>query len=126
MGAVSALLYASNHLDKVSCLILDSPFSSLQLIFKDTVKRHKFIPKILAKYAYNASREQIMERLGIDITQIDPIKAARKCSLPAILIHGTADAFVNIAHSYSLMKEYLGPCSLLEAENLNHNALRPE
>ena len=76
-------------------------------------------------YVFNLSREQIMERLGIDITLIDPMKAARKCNLPAILIHGTSDSFIGIAHSHAIMKEYRGPITLLEAENLDHNALRP-
>lgn len=60
MGAVSSLLYASKNIQKISCLVLDSPFSNLQKLLEDIVKSYKILPSIIAKFAYNKVREQIL------------------------------------------------------------------
>ena len=57
MGAVASLLYASNYPDRIECLILDSPFSSLQKILEDIVASYKWIPNMLGKYVYSKARK---------------------------------------------------------------------
>ena len=78
MGAVSALLFASECLDSVQCLLLDSPFCSISQVVEDIASSYKWIPKVIGNYVYSASRKQIIERLGFDIENIDPLKAAKK------------------------------------------------
>lgn len=66
MGAVTALLYGSMD-PSISCLVLDSPFSSLKKLGLDIVCSNSNIPRVVAKMGYQKIKKDIKKIANFDM-----------------------------------------------------------
>lgn len=124
MGAVTALLYGAND-DSLSCLVLDSPFSSLKKLGVDIVCSNSKVPRVVAKLGYSKFRKDIKKLAKFDMDKVNVKKAASLCSMPAIFIHGEEDDFVVPSHSKTVFKHYMGEKKIMLVEG-GHNDPRPD
>lgn len=122
MGAASCILYASCD-PTLSVLILDSPFASLKLVLDEYLSRYSILPKRVLNYFFERIREHIRNKARFDILEVNPIKFACLCDMPAILMHGIDDKLVSISHSRMLYENYKGDKYLLELGG-GHNSSR--
>ncbi|AIO00276.1 hypothetical protein LPMP_300410 [Leishmania panamensis] len=114
MGAVAAIMYASK--DRwVRCIVCDSPFASLRLLIDDLVERHggrtaRVVPNMLVRGIVERIRKRIMKRAAFDIDDLDAVKYAKSCNVPALLFHGADDDFVSPTHSEMIRDAFPIPC----------------
>lgn len=87
MGAVSALLYAINYKnpDDVILLILDSPFSSFEVITKELALRRVKVPGFMIGILLDLVKSNF-KRLDNDPFQID-VSDCSSCRIPALFIY---------------------------------------
>lgn len=72
MGAVSALMYASND-PSVACMVLDSPFSDLLKLTHDISKCLGIpLPRPVASLAISFLRRSVRRRAGFDMVEVSP------------------------------------------------------
>lgn len=111
MGAVSSVMYGCRD-PSVACICADSPFSSLRLLVEDLVKTHAkgWVPKPFVNSALKRIKNNIQKRAQFDIDDLDCIKYARQCAVPAFIFHGEDDDFVKFRHSQLVAENYLGDC----------------
>lgn len=135
MGAATALMYAgldelSNH---VKGLILDSPFLSFEKLAQFLVSEMR-VPigisrKLILSVGVRTVRKIVRERADFDVMDIDPLTATKSIppALPAIFMHGTADAVVPFSHGEQLFKHYpSSDKSWIPLEDFEHDTQRPE
>lgn len=111
MGAVTAIMYAAR--DKtVSCVVADSPFSTLRLLVEDLVQMHgSWVPSLVVDAAVDKIRSNVMKRAQFDIDDLDTLKYAARCDTPIFIFHGQDDTFVRPGHSEGVAEHYSnGPC----------------
>ncbi|PXF47053.1 hypothetical protein BWQ96_03130 [Gracilariopsis chorda] len=135
MGAATALMYAgleerSNH---VKGLILDSPFLSFEKLAQFLVSEMR-VPigisrKLILSVGIRTVRKIVRERAAFDVMDIDPLTATKNIppTLPAVFMHGTADAVVPFSHGEQLFKHY--PSSdkaWIPLEEFEHDSQRPD
>jgi fermentation-respiration switch protein FrsA (DUF1100 family) len=130
MGAATALMYCgeTENVDElVKCMVIDSPFTSLDELAHDIVG--KFNLPTLARFSFEFStpssrsispRKAIMmygmgkaeavlkQRMGFEVADLQPRRASLQCRLPVLMIHGIDDDFILPKHSESIFKEYAG------------------
>ncbi|CBZ28718.1 conserved hypothetical protein [Leishmania mexicana MHOM/GT/2001/U1103] len=114
MGAVAAIMYASKD-PWIRCIVCDSPFASLRLLIDDLVERHggrtaRVLPKILVRGIVERIRKRIMKRAAFDIDDLDAVKYAKACGVPALLFHGADDDFVSPTHCEMIRDAFPIPC----------------
>ncbi|KAG5472261.1 hypothetical protein LSCM1_03660 [Leishmania martiniquensis] len=129
MGAVAAIMYASKD-PWVRCIVCDSPFASLRLLIDDLVERHggrtaRAVPKILVRGIVERIRKRIMKRAAFDIDDLDSVKYATACDVPALLFHSADDDFVSPAHCELIRDAFPIPC-LQQFTSGGHNGKRPD
>ena len=123
MGAVTSLIYASKD-QSMSGIFLDSPFFSLNLLIDEFSKEKVPFPNFFVKQVVNTLKETIKEKGEFNIDDIEPVKFAKKCFVPAFFSHGKDDTFVNMHHCKDLYNEYAGEKNILLVDG-EHNSLRP-
>lgn len=135
MGAATAVMYAGlcNLRPQVKALILDSPFASFDKLAQTMVAEMPIpfgLPrKLILTAGVRAVRKLVRERANFDVIDIDPLSAARRIpvQLPALFLHGTADAIVPLAHGRLLFKTFPSTDKqFLQLNGLEHDAPRPE
>ncbi|ORC91045.1 uncharacterized protein TM35_000074690 [Trypanosoma theileri] len=111
MGAVTSIMYAAKD-RSIKCIVCDSPFSALRLLIKDLVKQHgsKRIPSALVDSIVDRIRKRIAKRAAFDIDDLDALKYASECVVPAFIFHGEDDDFVLPMHSMAVNDAFKGPC----------------
>lgn len=135
MGAATALMYAGlcKRRPEVKALVLDSPFASFDKLAQSMVAEMPIpmaVPrKLILTVGVRAVRKVVRERADFDVVDIDPFSAQRKIDyeLPALFLHGTADAVVPLQHGQLLHKNY--PCKkkeLIVMQGFEHDTPRPE
>nr|CCC48334.1 conserved hypothetical protein [Trypanosoma vivax Y486] len=126
MGAVTSIMYAAKD-DSIKCIVCDSPFSTLRLVIRDLVKRYAWrrIPSKFVDGIVDRLRERIARRAAFDIDDLDTLKYASECVVPAFIFHGREDDFVVPAHSISVSDCFKGLC-LHELVKGGHNDERDE
>ncbi|CAC9511881.1 conserved hypothetical protein [Leishmania infantum JPCM5] len=129
MGAVAAIMYASKD-PWIRCIVCDSPFASLRLLIDDLVERHggrtaRVLPKILVHGIVERIRKRIMKRAAFDIDDLDAVKYAKACGVPALLFHGADDDFVSPTHCEMIRDAFPIPC-LQQFTPGGHNCERQE
>eukprot|EP00178_Gracilaria_changii_P010799 TRINITY_DN3134_c0_g1_i1.p1 TRINITY_DN3134_c0_g1~~TRINITY_DN3134_c0_g1_i1.p1 ORF type:complete len:718 (+),score=96.22 TRINITY_DN3134_c0_g1_i1:300-2453(+) len=135
MGAATALMYSGLE-ERSNCvkgLILDSPFASFEKLAQFLVSEMR-VPlgisrKLILSVGVRAVRKIVRERADFDVMDIDPLSATKNIppTLPAVFLHGTADAVVPLSHGETLFKHY--PCpdkTWLPLEGFEHDTQRPE
>ncbi|KPI82952.1 hypothetical protein ABL78_8028 [Leptomonas seymouri] len=129
MGAVTAIMYASKD-PWVRCIVCDSPFATLRLLINDLVERHggrtaRVIPNAVVEAIVERIRKRIMKRAAFDIDDLDTVKYARLCRVPALLFYGSEDDFVTSKHCELIRDTLLTPC-LQQYTPGGHNDERDE
>ena len=123
MGAVTSLIYASKD-QSMSGIFLDSPFFSLNLLIDEFSREKVPFPNFFVKQVVNTLKETVKEKGEFNIDDIEPVKFAKKCFVPAFFSHGKNDTFVNMHHCKDLYNEYAGEKNILLVDG-EHNSLRP-
>ncbi|CDF34415.1 unnamed protein product [Chondrus crispus] len=135
MGAATAVMYAGlcKRSPQIRALVLDSPFASFDKLAQSMVADMPIpsaVPrKLILSVGVRAVRKAVRERAAFDVNDIDPLSAAKKINypLPALFLHGTADAVVPLTHGQQLHKTF--PASekhLIVMQSLEHDTPRPE
>jgi len=89
LGAATALSYASRD-DRVACLILDTPYSSLDdqmdLVIKTASKEGMSVPGIVLKAATTMLKRSVRKKIAhkFDPNKLAPKTFAPKCKCPAL------------------------------------------
>jgi pimeloyl-ACP methyl ester carboxylesterase len=138
MGACSCLLYASNGGDKiVSAMVLDSSFSSLDVVIQETAANAKqklgesiapalrLMPDLFIPMAVAAVRRSILQQAAFDIKDVDPMSKCPSLLLPALFGHADHDDMVTPEHSERLHEAYGGNSTLIRFRG-THNSPRSE
>lgn len=126
MGAATAIMYAAKD-PSVAGIVLDSPFAKLSQVMIEVVKNYKsWIPKVAISLAIKAMRKSIIHRAHFDILEVDPLKWASMCFVPALFGHGEDDDFVRPHNTQVLVDAYGGDKNYIKLNGHDHNSARPE
>ena len=125
MGAVTALMYTSEHPSLISALVLDSGFYSLNILIHELVEKRVSLPNFVIEGILNNIKETVKQKAGFNLDEIEPYLYARKCVAPAFFCHGLDDNFVFTHHCYDLFNDYKGNIKSINLVKGNHNSSRP-
>ncbi|KAJ7525710.1 hypothetical protein O6H91_17G062500 [Diphasiastrum complanatum] len=125
MGAVTSLMYGAQD-PSIAGMVLDSPFSNLFDLMLELVDVYKIrLPKFTVKVAVQYMRKVIQKKAQFDIMDLDAVKVADKCFIPALFGHATEDLFIQPHHSDLIFKAYAGDKNIIKFEG-DHNSPRPQ
>ncbi|XP_061345472.1 uncharacterized protein LOC133291265 isoform X2 [Gastrolobium bilobum] len=125
MGAVTSLMYGAED-PSIAGMVLDSPFSDLVDLMMELVDTYKVrLPKFTVKFAIQYMRRAIQKKAKFDIMDLNTIKVAKSCFVPALLGHAIDDDFINPHHSDSIFEAYMGDKNIIKFEG-DHNSPRPQ
>lgn len=123
MGAVAALLYASEDLN-IAFLVLDSPFASLTELIKEQTSRLQWLPSGLSSPLVRQIRKVIAKTVHFDIEAVCPLLVISKCKAPCAFIHAADDVLISIRHSQRLLSLYPNQSKSLHRTTGGHNSAR--
>lgn len=128
MGAVTALLTASQLDPLVSCVVADSPFSSIPDLCHDLLDKHAHVSGLVVDAAISVVASSVDYRAGFDVRSVDARKAMPSCVCPLCFIHGDRDSFIDIKHSKALLDAATSSpdSTLLIHADGEHNSRRPD
>lgn len=125
MGAVTSLMYGADD-PSIAGMVLDSPFSDLVDLMMELADTHAFrLPKFTVKLAVQYMRRAIQRKAKFDIVDLNTIKVAKSCFVPALLGHATEDDFIRPHHSDRVFEAYMGDKNIIKFEG-DHNSPRPQ
>ncbi|XP_015888233.3 uncharacterized protein LOC107423223 [Ziziphus jujuba] len=125
MGAVTSLMYGAED-PSIAGIVLDSPFSDLVDLMMELVDTYKIrLPKFTVKFAIQYMRRAIQKKAKFDITDLNTIKVAKSCFVPALFGHATDDDFIRPHHSDRIFDAYMGDKNIIKFEG-DHNSPRPQ
>ncbi|KAI4345546.1 hypothetical protein L6164_012659 [Bauhinia variegata] len=125
MGAVTSLMYGAED-PSIAGVVLDSPFSDLVELMMELVDTYKVrLPKFTVKFAIQYMRKAIQKKAKFDITDLNTIKVAKSCFVPALFGHGIDDDFIRPHHSDQIFEVYMGDKNIIKFEG-DHNSPRPQ
>jgi len=125
MGAVTAILRASEDPDIAAC-VLDSPFASLRQVAEELVASKKItLPSFLTGLALQLVRGEVQARAGFDIDTLCPIDVVHKVIAPVLFAVATDDNFVLPHHTEDLCSKWGGPERTIMQVGGSHNTSRP-
>ena len=125
MGAVTAIMYASEHPEDISALVLDSGFYSLKKLIYELVKSKVNLPDFLIEQVLKKVKETIKEKAGFQLELLETFLYAKNCKTPAFFCHGEDDNFVNQDHCKNLFNDYQGEKKIKIVKG-KHNTARPK
>ena len=67
-----------------------------------------FFRKAIIHYTMRKANALLKEKMGFEISELEPVKSARKCTIPVLILHGLHDDFVQIKHAERIFNEYSG------------------
>ncbi|KAG4942122.1 hypothetical protein JHK85_046768 [Glycine max] len=125
MGAVTSLMYGAED-PSIAGMVLDSPFSDLVDLMMELVDTYKVrLPKFTVKFAIQYMRRAIQKKAKFDITDLNTIKVAKSCFVPALLGHAIDDDFIQPHHSDRIFEAYMGDKNIIKFDG-DHNSPRPQ
>ncbi|OAY55874.1 uncharacterized protein LOC110611849 isoform X3 [Manihot esculenta] len=125
MGAVTSLMYGAED-PSIAGMVLDSPFSDLVDLMMELVDTYKFrFPKFTVKFAIQYMRRAIQKKAKFDIMDLNTIKVAKSCFVPALFGHAVDDDFIQPHHSDRICEAYVGDKNIIKFEG-DHNSPRPQ
>lgn len=124
MGAVTALMYCDED-PLISGIVIDSAFSSLNVLIKELVNGQIALPSFIFNHAFKYVKESVFAKAKFDIDEIEPIKCVKNCRIPAMFCYGLKDNFVPGHHCKEIFEAYPGKKELIEIEG-DHNSIRPK
>mmetsp|Transcript_44078 Transcript_44078/g.102963 ORF Transcript_44078/g.102963 Transcript_44078/m.102963 type:complete len:383 (+) Transcript_44078:61-1209(+) len=126
MGAATALLHG--HRDpSIAGLVLDSPFSSLEMVVRELIDKVplRFKPSLLVAAAIRLVRKTVLKRTGMDILKLKPIENVHTCFIPALFVAGVNDDLIDPHHTHDIHELYAGDKNMVLIDG-DHNSARPE
>jgi alpha/beta superfamily hydrolase len=124
MGAVTAIMYGDRD-PSIAGLVLDSAFSSLKVLIEELVKDRINLPGFILNKATNMVKNTINKKAKFNLDEIEPIKYAKRCFIPALFCHANGDNFVKIHHCKELYDIYPGDKNKIYVDG-DHNSIRPK
>ncbi|KAJ8766443.1 hypothetical protein K2173_022502 [Erythroxylum novogranatense] len=129
MGAVTSLLYGAED-PSIAGIVLDSPFSDLVDLMMELVDTYKirlpkftvtvlfflyYLPRtyifscccLLGEICNSIYRKAIQKKAKFDIMDLNTIKVANCCFVPALFGHATDDDFIQPHHSDRIYEAYM-------------------
>lgn len=123
MGAVTAIMYGDRD-PSIAGMVLDSGFSSLKLLIEELVKNRISLPAFVCNQAVKLVKSTVKKKANFNLDDIEPIKFAERCFIPAMFVHANGDDFVQPHHSKMLHDIYPGDKNLVYVDG-DHNSSRP-
>ncbi|TKY72092.1 YqkD protein [Spatholobus suberectus] len=125
MGAVTSLMYGAED-PSIAGMVLDSPFSDLVDLMMELVDTYRVrLPKFTVKFAIQYMRKTIQKKAKFDIMDLNTIKVAKSCFVPALVGHAIDDDFIRPHHSDRILEAYMGDKNIIKFEG-DHNSPRPQ
>ena len=122
MGAVTAIMYGDRD-PSIAGLVLDSAFSSLKVLIEELVKERVSLPSFVLTQATKLVKNTVNKKAKFNLDEIEPIKYAERCFIPALFCHGKNDTFVKMHHCTELHNIYPGDKNVIYEEG-DHNSSR--
>ena len=115
---------------EIDGLILDSPYASFDKIAQGMVHEIPLPPgvpkKLVLSVGIRAIRRVVKEKANFDIHDINPLEAAKHCTLPVFILHGMKDKTITPDHSQLIYTHYKGKNkTLVLLERDDHESVRP-
>jgi pimeloyl-ACP methyl ester carboxylesterase len=108
MGSVSTLMHADRD-PGLACIVLDSPFCSLNELAQDIAKNKAGIPNFIVGGVMSIVRGTIKEKAGFNIEDLNPLKNhVGKSYSPAFFLSAEDDELINPEHAKILHDAYKG------------------
>jgi hypothetical protein len=130
MGAVTAILYSEMnllmHQAHISCLLLDSPFSSINSMVDDVGKSKMGLPSFIMSIGMSVIKGTIKSKIKFDITKLDPLTSSRKLLIPASFISAKEDTLVLPKRIQEYFNNYNHPEKQIIHSEYEHNSDREE
>lgn len=130
MGAVTAILYSEVNIFKrqahISCIILDSPFSTVSTMVEDVAKSKMGLPAFIISIGMSVIKGTIKSKINFDITKLDPLKSSQKLLIPAAFISAKADELVLPKRIQEYFKNYRHPNKRIIHSEYEHNSDRED
>ena len=123
MGAVTAIMYGVRD-PSIAGLVLDSSFSSLNKLIEELVKEKVSLPQFVVNQATKLVKSTVNKRANFNLDDIEPVKFAETCFIPALFCHGNGDSFVKKHHCEELYAVYPGDKNVIYVDG-DHNTSRP-
>jgi len=115
MGATTVLMAAGLELpEQVKGIIADCGFTSPYEVMEATMRRWKLLP-----HPYLDLMCPVVKLFGIDL-KLNTMDALKKCRIPVLLIHGTADDIVPHEMSVRNYEACAGKKGLVLVEGAGH------
>ena len=118
MGALLALQLAAVRTP--AALWLQSPFGDLRAMAVHYLHRATGLPRVLLEGPVRLLVRRIERTEGLDLSQVDPVAAARRVTCPAAVVHGETDALVPIRFSPRLYEALAGEKSFWRVPGCGH------
>lgn len=122
MGAVTAIMYGDRD-PSIAGLVLDSAFASLKVLIEELVKDRVSLPNFVLNQATKLVKSTVSKKAKFNLDDIEPIKYAERCFIPALFCHGKNDTFVKPHHCKELYSVYPGDKNEIYEEG-DHNTAR--
>ena len=123
MGAVTAIMYGDQD-PSIAGMVIDSPFSSLKKLVEELVKEKVNLPNFVINQALKLVKSTVQKKANFKLDDIEPIKFAERCFIPALFVAANNDNFVKPHHAKLLHDIYPGDKNLVNIEG-DHNSHRP-
>ncbi|KAG5039019.1 hypothetical protein JHK86_019859 [Glycine max] len=121
----NSLMYGAED-PSIAGMVLDSPFSDLVDLMMELVDTYKVrLPKFTVKFAIQYMRRAIQKKAKFDIMDLNTIKVAKSCFVPALLGHAIDDDFIQPHHSDRIFEAYMGDKNIIKFDG-DHNSPRPQ
>lgn len=118
MGAATVLMTSGEKLpDNVKAVVADSPYTSVNDLFKYQLKRMFKLP---AFPVLNSTSAVTKLKAGYGLKEASALKQVEKTSIPILYIHGEEDTFVPTKLAHKLYEQTNSEAELVTFEGANH------
>jgi len=118
MGALLAVHLAAASLP--AALWLQAPFGDLVAMAAHYLHCATSLPAFLFALPVRVLMRRIARTEGLDLSKVDPVRAARRVTCPAVVVHGENDGLVPIRFSTDLYEALAGEKSFWRVPRCGH------
>lgn len=90
MGAATAIHYSSQNFNYVRGMVLDSPFSDVRVMIKDTLAESG-VPRFITALCLLPISSTVKDKTGYDVLDNSPAERAAKIQVPTMIMVGEQD-----------------------------------
>ncbi|CAD8127494.1 unnamed protein product [Paramecium sonneborni] len=121
MGATTALMYAIKY-QNITCIILDSPFYTLDDVILNLIKQKLHTPNLINKGLLEILKRQIQQLYNFSISSVK-LPQILNSNCPMLLLASKFDTLIPYHHFTNIFHSYQGQKHIINLYN-NHNELR--